>query len=280
MCDTARAKRALQPRASILRDLPARRPPRTAIRDITRASPTRGARGTSHPVWADRDQPCCCCAWRRLRVRSISDATRCSTTVTGCWCCRPRTSTSITRRRMPRPRRSPGGWRSGGTRGCRLCSTTRCTGRQPIVLYGSHRRFEQTNIYGGLIEESTGGFTDARKRRIVLPFAASLADTDHVLGHEIVHAFQFDIADRSPQPARRAAVVRRGHGRVPHARRRRSADRDVDARCGAERPAARHQGSRHRRAIFPIAGARRCGRTWSSDSARICRRGRCGRSAT
>src|SRR5688572_25163354 len=69
-------------------------------------------------------------------------------------------------------------------------------GRQPIVLYGSHRRFEQTNVHNGLIDESTGGFTDSRKRRIVLPFAASLADTDHVLGHEIVHAFQFDIADQ------------------------------------------------------------------------------------
>ena len=73
-------------------------------------------------------------------------------------------------------------------------------GRQPIVLYGSHRRFEQTNVYGGLIEESTGGFTDARKRRIVLPFAASLADTDHVLGHEIVHAFQFDMASKHRSP--------------------------------------------------------------------------------
>ena len=73
-------------------------------------------------------------------------------------------------------------------------------GRQPIVLYGSHRRFEQTNVHGGLIDESTGGFTDSRKRRIVLPFAASLADTDHVLGHEIVHAFQFDIADQSRSP--------------------------------------------------------------------------------
>ena len=69
-------------------------------------------------------------------------------------------------------------------------------GRQPLILYGSHRRFEQTNIYGGLIDESTGGFTDSHKRRIVLPFASSLADTDHVLGHEIVHAFQFDIADK------------------------------------------------------------------------------------
>ena len=72
--------------------------------------------------------------------------------------------------------------------------------RQPLVLYGSHRRFEQTNVYGGLIDESTGGFTDARKRRIVLPFAASLAETDHVLGHEIVHAFQFDIADQHRSP--------------------------------------------------------------------------------
>lgn len=69
-------------------------------------------------------------------------------------------------------------------------------GRQAVVLYGSHRRFEQTNVYNGLVDESTGGFTDSRKRRIVLPFAASLAETDHVLGHEIVHAFQFDIADQ------------------------------------------------------------------------------------
>ena len=73
-------------------------------------------------------------------------------------------------------------------------------GRQPIVLYGSHRRFEQTNVYSGFIDESTGGFTDARRRRIVLPVAASLADTDHVLGHEIVHAFQFDIADQHRSP--------------------------------------------------------------------------------
>lgn len=73
-------------------------------------------------------------------------------------------------------------------------------GRQPLVLYGSHRRFEQTNVYRGLIDESTGGFTDARRRRIVLPLSRSLAETDHVLGHEIVHAFQFDIADQHRSP--------------------------------------------------------------------------------
>ena len=32
------------------------------------------------------------------------------------------------------------------------------------------------------------------KRRVILPFAGGLAETDHVLGHELVHAFQYDIA--------------------------------------------------------------------------------------
>jgi Tol biopolymer transport system component len=65
--------------------------------------------------------------------------------------------------------------------------------RQPIVLYGSHPEFEQTNILGGAPGEGTGGVTEAIKRRVVLPFAGPLAETDHVLGHELVHAFQFDI---------------------------------------------------------------------------------------
>jgi len=65
--------------------------------------------------------------------------------------------------------------------------------RQPIVLYGSHPEFEQTNIIGGAPGEGTGGVTEAIKRRVVLPFAGPLAETDHVLGHELVHAFQFDI---------------------------------------------------------------------------------------
>ena len=44
------------------------------------------------------------------------------------------------------------------------------------------------------IGEGTGGVTERFKRRIVLPSAGSLAETDHVLGHELVHAFQYDIA--------------------------------------------------------------------------------------
>ena len=66
-------------------------------------------------------------------------------------------------------------------------------GRQPVVLYASHPDFEQTNIIEGQLGEGTGGVTEGAKRRVIMPLAASLADTDHVLGHELVHAFQYDI---------------------------------------------------------------------------------------
>jgi Tol biopolymer transport system component len=65
--------------------------------------------------------------------------------------------------------------------------------RQPIVLYASHTHFEQTNVLPGFIGEGTGGVTELMKRRVVLPMAGPLAETDHVLGHELVHAFQFDM---------------------------------------------------------------------------------------
>ncbi len=66
--------------------------------------------------------------------------------------------------------------------------------RQPLVLYGSQAEFAQTNVVSGLLPDSVGGVTESAHRRIVMPFAPTLAETDHVLGHEIVHAFQFDIA--------------------------------------------------------------------------------------
>ena len=66
-------------------------------------------------------------------------------------------------------------------------------GRQPLILYASHPDFEQTNVIEGQLGEGTGGVTEGAKRRVIMPMAASLADTDHVLGHELVHAFQYDI---------------------------------------------------------------------------------------
>ena len=72
-------------------------------------------------------------------------------------------------------------------------------GRQVVVLYAVSAHFQQTNAVEGLIGEGTGGVTEGFRRRIVLPVSGSLADTDHVLGHELVHAFQFDLTGDDPR---------------------------------------------------------------------------------
>jgi Tol biopolymer transport system component len=72
--------------------------------------------------------------------------------------------------------------------------------RQPLVLYASHPDFEQTNATAGELGEGTGGFTEPLKRRIVLPLAGPIGDTDHVIGHELVHAFQFDMTSTPNGP--------------------------------------------------------------------------------
>ena len=65
--------------------------------------------------------------------------------------------------------------------------------KKPIVLYQSQSDFAQTNTTGGDLGEGTGGFTDFARNRMVLPFTGSYADFEHVLQHEMVHAFQYDI---------------------------------------------------------------------------------------
>ncbi len=69
--------------------------------------------------------------------------------------------------------------------------------RTPIVLYASQPHFRQTTVLPGTLPDGVGGFTDHLKGRVVLPFAATLGETDHVLGHELVHAFQRDILQQS-----------------------------------------------------------------------------------
>ena len=68
-------------------------------------------------------------------------------------------------------------------------------GRQPLILYASNAHFWQTTAIQGEIGEGTGGVTEAYKRRIVLPLAGPIEATEHVLGHELVHAFQYDITN-------------------------------------------------------------------------------------
>ena len=73
--------------------------------------------------------------------------------------------------------------------------------RQVLVLYASHAHFAQTNLTSGTPGEGVGGFTERAKSRIAMPFAAGLGETDHVLGHEIAHAFQIDVAKRAKRDA-------------------------------------------------------------------------------
>jgi hypothetical protein len=64
--------------------------------------------------------------------------------------------------------------------------------KNPLILYTTHADFQQTRAVGGLIGSTTGGVTESLKNRVVMPVAPTLAQTDHVLGHELVHAFQFN----------------------------------------------------------------------------------------
>jgi Tol biopolymer transport system component len=80
------------------------------------------------------------------------------------------------------------------------------TGRQALVLYASHPDFEQTNTIEGDLNEGVGGVTESQRRRMILPLAGPLGDTDHVIGHELVHAFQYDLANElSSGPGRSGA---------------------------------------------------------------------------
>ena len=79
-------------------------------------------------------------------------------------------------------------------------------GRQTLILYASGPHFRQTNAIEGQLGEGTGGVTEAAKRRIVMPFAGPIASTDHVLGHELVHAFQYDITDTNANSGANSAL--------------------------------------------------------------------------
>ena len=68
------------------------------------------------------------------------------------------------------------------------------TRSKPVILYADHPDFQQTNTLQGQLGEGTGGVTESLKNRVIMPLAGSYWDTDHVLGHELVHAFQYNIA--------------------------------------------------------------------------------------
>ena len=63
----------------------------------------------------------------------------------------------------------------------------------PIIIYKNHADFQQTTTIGGAIGVGTGGVTEGLKNRVVMPVTLSNKQTDHVLGHELVHAFQYNM---------------------------------------------------------------------------------------
>jgi len=79
-------------------------------------------------------------------------------------------------------------------------------GRQPLILYASGPHFRQTNVIEGELGEGTGGVTEAIHRRIVLPLAGPIESTDHVLGHELVHAFQYDMTNTNASSGNSGAM--------------------------------------------------------------------------
>lgn len=64
--------------------------------------------------------------------------------------------------------------------------------RNPMIFYANHADFQQTTAIFGTVGVGTGGVTEAFKNRVVMPVTETWAQTDHVLGHELVHAFQFN----------------------------------------------------------------------------------------
>ncbi|MGM0496934.1 MAG: tolB protein precursor [Bacteroidota bacterium] len=63
----------------------------------------------------------------------------------------------------------------------------------PLILYNNHADFQQTTVISGLINVGTGGVTEGFRKRVVMPFMGSNRETDHILGHEMVHVFQYNM---------------------------------------------------------------------------------------
>ena len=67
--------------------------------------------------------------------------------------------------------------------------------KKPIILFASRADFAQNNVTGDL-GEGVGGVTESQRHRLILPLTGDLGSFEHVLAHEMVHEFQYDIFSR------------------------------------------------------------------------------------
>ncbi len=61
----------------------------------------------------------------------------------------------------------------------------------PFILYANHSDFWQTSAILGTVSIGTGGVTEGLRNRVVMPMMELNSQTHHVLGHELVHVFQY-----------------------------------------------------------------------------------------
>jgi len=67
--------------------------------------------------------------------------------------------------------------------------------KKPIIFFASRADFAQNNIFGDL-GEGVGGVTEAMRHRLIMPFSGDYHSFEHVLAHEMVHEFQYDVLQR------------------------------------------------------------------------------------
>src|SRR5438046_6762488 len=139
------------------------------------------------------------------RPPSTSVRTRCSTAASTSNRFRPNTSTSTTIPMSAAVRWMPRAWPSERTPACRASSIISSRAK-PIILYASQSDFQQTNVVDAT-GEGLGGVTEFFKHRAVLPFTGSYAEFEHVLQHEMVHQFQYDVYSRGRPGAGWQALV-------------------------------------------------------------------------
>ena len=79
--------------------------------------------------------------------------------------------------------------------------------KKPIILFSSRADFGQNNVTGDL-GEGTGGVTESGRHRLILPFTGDLGSFEHVLAHEMVHEFQYDVFARGKAGGGQATLER------------------------------------------------------------------------
>jgi Tol biopolymer transport system component len=79
--------------------------------------------------------------------------------------------------------------------------------KKPIILFSSRADFGQNNVTGDL-GEGVGGVTESARHRLILPFTGDLGSFEHVLAHEMVHEFQYDVFARGKAGANQQTLER------------------------------------------------------------------------